>query len=208
MPMTLSDVNSLLFESPITFLLMGIMCTISVWAFLSQKFFATLLLHPFSIVKHREYFRIITSDFVHIDFLHLLFNQLMLYIFGSNLENDFGHKIKNGSYLMLLVYLGSMIFGNVALTLLHKDDFEYSSAGSSGSVMGCLFGYIIIDPHGKALNEPIIGGIDNLFMGLIYVVAMLLFKWKKKNHAINYDLHFYGAVGGVVTTLAILALVR
>jgi membrane associated rhomboid family serine protease len=206
--MTLSDIPALVLESPFTFALMAVVSIVSLLAFTRKKIFANLLLHPYSVFKYKQYYRVVTSDFVHVDLWHFGFNQLTLYTFCSNLEEVLNHKFHRGNYLLLIIYFCSMLMGNIIVALINRKDFEYSSAGCSGSVTGCLFGFMIIDPHGSALNEPLIGSIENIYSGLLFIIALIFYKLKRKNEVINFDLHFYGAVGGILATLVMITFSR
>ena len=59
------------------------------------------------ILEFNQYYRLITSSFLHIGILHLLFNMYALYIIGAQIENFYG-KAK-----YLIIYLGSAIFGSL-----------------------------------------------------------------------------------------------
>jgi hypothetical protein len=57
---------------------------------------------------------------------------------------------------------------------------------------------MIIDPNGTALNFSFVGGIKNIYTGLIYILLLIYYKWKKGNEMINHEIHFYGALGGII----------
>lgn len=92
-----------------------------------------------------EPWRMVSSLFLHIGFLHLLFNMFALYYFGQVIERLFG------SFNTLLVYLLTGIGGNVlnnylswqAWQLDNGDNFAPAlSAGASGGIMG--FGGLLL----------------------------------------------------------------
>ncbi len=91
---------------------------------------------PF-IKELNQYYRYITSIFMHIGAMHLLFNGYALYIFGTQIERLMGSK------KYLLFFLLSGIGGNIATYFFN---FTSVSAGASGSLFGLLgaFFYIII----------------------------------------------------------------
>jgi uncharacterized membrane protein HdeD (DUF308 family) len=64
--------------------------------------------------------------------------------------------------------------------------------------MGCVFAFMITDPFGSAIKFALIGGIENIYTGIIYISALFYYQWKRKNEMINHEIHFYGAVGGVI----------
>ncbi|MEG0471765.1 MAG: rhomboid family intramembrane serine protease [Solibacillus sp.] len=78
-----------------------------------------------------EWWRIITSMFLHSGFAHVLFNMFSLFLFGPELE-----KIA-GKMRFLTIYFLAGIFG-VAATFLLEDPY-YASVGASGAIYG-IFG--------------------------------------------------------------------
>src|SRR5438067_1621850 len=65
------------------------------------------IFHPTSILAGKEYYRLVTSAFLHADWGHLLFNMLSLYLFGRGVE------MFVGSGHFLLIYFGAVVGGNV-----------------------------------------------------------------------------------------------
>lgn len=136
-------------------------------------------------IKNGEYYRLITSGFLHIGILHLLCNMYSLFVIGSQLESFFG-KVK-----YLIIYLGSIIFGNLMSMLF----FDGVSAGASGGIFGLLgallyFGYHYRVYLGTTLKSQIIPIIAlNLFLGF-------------SMESINNAAHIGGLVGGVLLSIA------
>ena len=115
------------------------------------------------ILEFNQYYRLISSSFLHIGILHLLFNMYALYIIGAQIENFYG-KAK-----YLIIYLGSAIFGSLLSICFH----DGISAGASGAIFGLLgamlyFGYHYRLYLGNVLQSQIIPIIIlNLFLGFI-----------------------------------------
>ncbi|BAU51941.1 rhomboid family intramembrane serine protease [Mucilaginibacter gotjawali] len=190
-------------EAPVTYCLMLIIALVSLAAIYNKGIFAALLLHPYSVIRQRQYYRLFTTDLVHNDLVHLVFNEVSLYIFGANLEVTLEKRMRNGGWHMLQIFVISELAGNVFYTVIHRNRFDYSSAGCSGSVMGCLFAFMILDPYGTALSFAFIGGIRNIFTGLIYIVLLSYYRWKKGNEMVNHEIHLYGALGGILAVLIV-----
>ena len=93
------------------------------------------------VIEGREYYRFVTSMFLHFGIEHLLNNMIMLGALGFNLEPEIG-KIR-----FLLIYLFSGIFGNICSLLWNTARAEtVVSAGASGAVfglMGALLGIVV-----------------------------------------------------------------
>ncbi|WP_100010654.1 rhomboid family intramembrane serine protease [Lentibacillus sediminis] len=85
-----------------------------------------------AIIADGEWWRIITSMFLHIGFLHLFMNMLAVYYIGSLVERIFG------SFRFIVIYFLAGIGGGLA-------SFAFSanvSAGASGALFG-LFGALL-----------------------------------------------------------------
>ncbi len=110
---------------------------------------------PF-VLAFNQYYRLITSIFIHIGIMHLFFNGYALYVFGPQIERLMGPK----KYLLFFILTG--IGGNVATFFFN---FRVVSAGASGSLFG-LFGaflYLVVKhpnmvtPQGKRSILQLLG---------------------------------------------------
>ena len=101
-------------------------------------------LFPPYIVEFNQYYRFITSIFIHIGVMHIFFNGYALYIFGPQIEKLMGPK----KYLLFFLLTG--IGGNLATFFFN---FVSISAGASGSLFG-LFGAFLylIHRHGDMVT--------------------------------------------------------
>lgn len=83
------------------------------------------------VMEGHEYYRLLTSIFLHFGIEHLLSNMVMLGALGMNLEPEIG-KLH-----FLLVYFASGIGGNICSLLLNiRFGKVVISAGASGAVFG------------------------------------------------------------------------
>jgi membrane associated rhomboid family serine protease len=163
-----------------------------------------LFLHPVSIVRQQEYYRLVSSDLVHHDLVHLLLNEYLLIIYGKNLEAYLNHTVTYGSLKFLVIYLVSCLCGTMGVTIMHRKDSGFSSAGASGSLMGCMFAYIMMQPRRVAFFAPAIGPISNLYFGLICILALIIYQRRSKNELISHEQHFFGALGGMLAALILI----
>lgn len=97
-------------------------------------------LHPYLMVREKEYFRLLTHGLVHLNYIHLGVNMLVFYFFVFFLEAVLGHID------FLLIYFGSMIAGGYISTIRNRDNESYVSVGASGALSGALFGFILLRP--------------------------------------------------------------
>nr|WP_054752968.1 rhomboid family intramembrane serine protease [Piscibacillus salipiscarius] len=89
-----------------------------------------LKFNPF--IAQGEYWRIITSMFLHIGLIHLLMNMIALYYLGEVTEKIYGTK------RFLVIYFIAGIFGSIASFATN----DSVSAGASGAIFG-LFGALL-----------------------------------------------------------------
>ena len=66
-----------------TLVIVIVTALISYRAFNSREAFDLLKHSPFMEVERKEWYRLITSGFVHADWMHLLINMYVLYEFGG-----------------------------------------------------------------------------------------------------------------------------
>ena len=98
------------------------------------------------LIRNGEYYRLITSAFLHIGLLHLLVNSYSLYVIGPQIESFFG-KTK-----YIIIYLVSAIFGNL-LSMLFTDGI---SAGASGAIFGLLGSMLYFGYHYRVYLEGVL----------------------------------------------------
>ena len=59
---------------------------ISLYTMQKPRMLNGLMMNPFMIISRGEYYRMISSGFIHRDHMHLIFNMFTLYFFGTQLE--------------------------------------------------------------------------------------------------------------------------
>jgi membrane associated rhomboid family serine protease len=201
--MRTSLISNLTSGAPASALIMIIIGLSGLYCFYNKDYFLKMILHPFGITKKKEYYRLFTSDLVHNDAGHLLMNEVMFYLVCVNLEQTLNGQSKYGSALFLLIYAVSYFTGVILITIRHRNDFSYSSAGASGSIMGCMMSFMILKPDYIAVYLPVLGGLKNSFMALLFILVLIVYQYRTKNKLMNNELHFYSALGGVIITLGI-----
>ena len=151
-----------------------------------------------AISQRKEYIRLISSGFLHGDFMHLLFNMMTLYFFGPVIINTFG------DLGFLITYLGSIVLGNLFSLYLYNKQPWYSAIGASGGVSGILFAAIAIYPQIGIGMFFIPIRIPGFIFGLLYFgysVYMMLNPRQYDN--IGHAAHLGGAFFGLVYALMV-----
>ncbi|MCQ6957632.1 rhomboid family intramembrane serine protease [Mucilaginibacter aquariorum] len=200
MPIALTDTFNPR-ESPACLVITGIIIVVGLVALKNPRLFLAGIMHPASIKKEGQFYRLISSDFIHNDIVHLAINSFALFAVGSQLEEYLRSAGTAGSAWFLAVYFSSCLCGNFFTYLRHRNDFEFSSAGASGSVLGCMMAFMILQPYHIAFYLPVIGGVANLYVSLIYIVFLLVYQIRTGNPLVNNEVHFYGAMGGLIAAL-------
>ena len=188
-------------KSPVTCYLSVIVLVTSLVSFVNKKVLFAFMLHPLSVVRQRQYYRIFTADLVNADLLHLVLNEFMLYVFCSDLEETLRNASPAGSIKFALIYWGCLIAASAIVIIRHYKDFNYSTTGTSGSIMGCMFAFIVIAPNHILYHIPGIGAVKNIYGGLFYIIALIVYQRRNKEERVNHEFHFYGAAAGLIVGL-------
>ena len=85
----------------------------------------------------------------------------------------------------------------------HRDDRSYASLGASGGVASVLFSGVLFAPLNKIYMMFIPVGIPGFIFGFLYL-AYSYYMGRRRGDNINHDAHFYGALYGVVLTVALM----
>lgn len=199
--MNLIPLNIQSLRDPVTIILMISLLFSTIASYVIKSLKINLLLHPASVIKEREYYRLVTADLIHHDLPHLLVNEVILFTYGSRLEDLLNQGNRHGSLDYVMIYFFSCISGSIATTIINRKDFGFSSAGASGSLIGCMFSYLLLKPGRIAFYAPVLGAINNLYFGLICIILLSAYQFRSKNELMNVEQHFFGAVGGLIMTL-------
>ena len=184
----------------ITLSIIVLTCLISATAFNNSKILDDLIFWPPAISIRHQYYRFITCGLIHADIMHLAFNMITLYFFGRQIEARYMGELGLPHYIYLILYVGALIAANIPTYLKRRDDYNYRSLGASGAVCAVLFAFILLKPWAmlQVLIIPI-PAIIYAFLFLGYSVYMS----KRGGDNVNHDAHFWGALFGVVFTIAL-----
>jgi membrane associated rhomboid family serine protease len=165
---------------------------ISYKGFNDLSFFRKYEFHVGSI-RSGEQIRMLSSGFLHVDMMHLIFNMLTLYFFAPVVIGWLS------TFSFILIYFGSLIFGNLLTVLFHKNDYSYRAVGASGAVTGVLYSAILLQPD-MMLGIFFIIPMPAYIFGILYLLYSI-YGMRAKNDNIGHTAHFGGAIGGYLITL-------
>lgn len=148
------------------------------------------------ILIDKDYYRLLSSGFVHANWLHFGFNMAALISFASILEIVLGIKS------FLIIYVLSMLGGSLLSLYIHRNHADYSAVGASGAVSGIVASSIILFPFGEIglLFIPI--EIKSWIFGLIFILISIL-GIKSQSDNIGHEAHLGGLLTGIITTCVI-----
>jgi membrane associated rhomboid family serine protease len=109
-----------------------------------------------SIAQDHEYWRLVTSGFLHAGLIHILLNMYFLYVLGQQLE------LAVGRVRFAVLYSVSLLAGSFGTLLLSPDSV---TVGASGAVFGLMGGAVV------AMRAR---GIDPMESGLGFVILINL----------------------------------
>lgn len=141
----------------------------------------------YSLVTSGEFYRLITSAFIHGSIFHLLCNCYALYVIGSQLESFLG-KTK-----YLVVYFVSALCGNLMSIVFMRESFSIGASGAIFGLMGSLvyFGYHYRVYLGNIIKSQIIPLIClNLILGFSLT-------------GVDNFAHIGGLIGGFLITIGL-----
>ena len=156
----------------------AVLVAINVVVFLVMEFFGG------------QWYRILTSMFMHFGAEHLINNMVMLYILGYQIEENFG-RVK-----YLITYFICGIAGGIISSGIEMITGEYSiSAGASGAIFG-IFGVLLVMIF-KSRKQ--LGQVSAPRLILLFILMV----FGNMQEGVDWMAHLGGAVTGVVIALAI-----
>jgi membrane associated rhomboid family serine protease len=136
-------------------------------------------------ISDGDWWRVITSGFLHAGFLHLLLNMYVLWIAGSVLEPGIGTP------RFLGIYFVSLIAGSLGALIV---DPNTVTVGASGAIFG-LMGAVIVVARGRGVEQ--LASQFGLFVVLNLVLTFSI-------PGISIGGHVGGLIGGAVAALVVI----
>ncbi|ACT60663.1 rhomboid family intramembrane serine protease [Hirschia baltica] len=185
-----------LLGAPITLALIAANVAFSLIGFSNEKFFRANYLLVGDIVQKHQWYRVLTSGFLHVSPGHLLLNMLTLFFFGPYLE------IKLlGPTGYLLVYFVSLIAGGAWAVLENYRRLDYSAVGASGAVSGALISFCMFEPFSLIYLFMIIP-IPAIVFGVAFI-SYSAFASGNEDSKIGHEAHLGGAIAGLLVTVCL-----
>ncbi len=169
---------------------------ISFWAWKDSNVMNKLIFIPYLVKEKGQYYRFLTSGFVHADYIHLGFNLFVLWNFGEALQYTFPHVFgATWHFHFLALFLIGVIVSEIPTYLRHRTSPYYRSLGASGGVSSVVFAFIFIYPLEKLYFFLI--PMPAIVYGVGYL-AYCTYQDKRQSDHINHSAHLWGSVFGVI----------
>jgi len=184
----------------ITTIIIVLTSIISFLAFNNARLMNALIFWPPAVSMRHQYYRFVTCGFIHADIMHLAFNMFTLYFFGKALELYYMGDLGLEPYYYVILYFAALIVANIPSYLKHRDDYAYRSLGASGAVCAVLFAFILLRPWAPILLFVI------KMPAIIYALLFLgysIYMSRRGGDNVNHDAHLWGALFGVLFTIAV-----
>jgi membrane associated rhomboid family serine protease len=183
-------------NSPVTLFLTLIIVIFSYQGLQNKTFFDKYAFNIEGVLRYKEYYRLISSGFLHGSWWHLLFNLNALFSFGETLEAVIGGTN------FLFIYFVSLIGGNVFSLYIHHFDSQYSAIGASGAVCGIIFASIVIFPDMEIGMFLMPFSLNSWMYGLLFVLISI-YGIKSRMSNIGHDAHLGGALLGMLVAVGL-----
>ena len=177
---------------PVLIAIIAITVIISLAGFQNVSVFEKYKFNVSAIKYKKEYIRLLSAGFLHADWGHLFFNMLTLYFFGPIVLYVYG------ILGFLIVYIGSIIIGNLFSLYLYQKQGWYSAIGASGGVSGVLFAAVAYAP--KEIEVNFVPGF--IFGALYFSYSVYMMLNPKPHDNIGHAAHLGGAAFGLVYAVA------
>ncbi|MBN2612630.1 MAG: rhomboid family intramembrane serine protease [Bacteroidales bacterium] len=177
---------------------------VSIAAFQNHTLFSKLHFNAYLIYHHREWYRLLTHGFLHVDYTHLVVNMIVLFMFGTAAEQwlralEQDAMIRFPGLVYAGFYLSAIVISSLLSLVKNKDNEWYNSVGASGAVSAILFFNIFFNPWEKLYVYALIP-VPGIILGVAYLFYSQ-YMGKKSRDNINHDAHFIGAVFGLLFPL-------
>ncbi len=125
--------NYLIFINGLVFLLMFLIGGANVfgdvrWLLVFGAHFGPLM------IEEGQWFRLVTSMFIHGGMMHIFFNMYILYIFGNLAEKVYGF------YKFLTIYVSTGIIAGITTLVVNPETISVGASGAIFGLIGLLFG--------------------------------------------------------------------
>jgi len=186
-------VNALVFLYQLTLGMPELQVFIATYAVIPAEFWAPSL---------------VTSQFLHAGWMHIIWNMVYLWIFGDNVEDRLGHV------RYLIFYLGAGAAAGL-LQVLFSPFSNVPMVGASGAIAGVMGAYFVVYPQSRVLTAVFVFFFFDLveipavfFLGIWFLMQLVSGVGSLGLKSATGGTAFWAHVGGFVVGVGVGLLLR
>ncbi|MBS1661425.1 MAG: rhomboid family intramembrane serine protease [Bacteroidetes bacterium] len=165
---------------------------ISYKGFTNDQFFDGYKFEVEKVLLYKDYKRLITGGFLHVGWMHLIFNMWSLYAFSGVVGAALDW------YGFLLVYFASLVGGHLLSLFIHRHHGDYSAVGASGAICGVMFASVALFP-GMSIGLFFIS-LPSWIYAILFV-GFTIYGIRSKKNNVGYEAHLGGALIGMLLAI-------
>jgi membrane associated rhomboid family serine protease len=181
-------------QAPITNAILILTALATFFAFRRPDLEERWIFNPYAILAHKEYYRMLTSGFIHLNWVHFAVNAFSFYNFARLIE------ILYGAGTLLVIYGASIIGGSLLSLFIHRHH-DYRALGASGGVCGLIFASIFLLPGSGVMMYPLPISVPGYVYAPIFLVVSFV-AHRRQIGNIGHDAHVGGAMVGLLAAAA------
>ncbi len=179
-----------LLSAHVTLALLAANILISIAAFNDPRLLERALFHIGAMRRRGEWYRMVSSGFIHGGPGHLFMNMITLFFFGPALENGLG------STNFAMIYFLSLLAGSAWALMENYRDLNYRALGASGAISGVTVAFAMFAPF--ALLFVFFIPMPAIVFAVVYIVFSAYASGSGRQDGIGHGAHLGGALMGLV----------
>ena len=144
-------------------------------------------------LKSGQWYRLLTSGFLHVGWWHLLVNGLTFYFFAPSILSIIG------TVGFLGLYLFSLLTGNLLTYFYYHKEYSYTAVGASGAISGIVFSSLVFNTLMKLYILPRPFPFPAPLFGLGFLGYSMIGILRNSDR-IGHAAHIGGGIGGILMT--------
>lgn len=188
---------------PVTISLLAVNIIMSLIAMNNADVLSKSIMWPYGVKRYNQFYRFISSGFIHADYMHLFFNMFTLLFFGKAVEIYFSVYGLGGNIAYLALYFLGLIASDLPTYFKQRDNYNYHCLGASGAVSAIVFAAVVFNPWGSIYLYGALK-ISALLYAVLYIVYCVAMS-RRGGDNINHDAHLWGSLFGFGFTIALIA---
>ena len=191
----MTHVNSLVRMLLIVLVAVYLFFSLAMRSELGQQLFNWFILQPQDVLYHGQLTRLLTYGFLHVDPFHLIFNGLLLFFIGPQLEDRWGSN-RFGLFIILTI-IGGGLFVCAAWMM---GVTQQPVIGFSSASLGLLIAWALTYPSS---NLYLFGLVAITGKNMMWITVGLEVLYAVSGNNISSAAHFGGMATGAVLTLGL-----